>query len=358
MKSAEYMNIITVMDYINKEFGRSYASIKDLKLTGRLDYIYSTRDVDRNFEIILRDFLDKLDAVGFNQYPFTRQISLYNFNDLIECYNRYYYDLGAYLNKNIILTPQNNKIWLSFPRFIKAACIKYNIEPYASMTEEALHYKVGGYLKLNAGISTTMHADGTHDEYEVSVEGYTKRFHNKYIKYNEYKKNNLPFSYMTDDESIEFMSVDAEKRSFDYFNSQQYGQTYWVANVFGDGYGYDIMFYNPNGGEENLIEVKSSRRNEYFDLSENEFNIMMTTERLSNSNYYIMKYLYGRSVNECTCKSYKYDKQRHMLVDASDPSIVCEIEKCEKKDEHDNIVTYYRCTPKKLENIKTLINKM
>lgn len=360
MQSVEYMKIAAAMDDINKNFGRSFDTIRDLKLTGRLDYLYLHNGIHNNFEIVLRDFLDKLYTDSFNIYPHTRKISLYNYNNLIDCYNHYSYDLGAYFNNNLILTPQNNKIWLVFSRFIKAACMKYGIEPYASMTEDQLGYRVGSFLDLNCGISTTLHRDGNHNEFEVNVIGHPIIDKEKYKKYDVCKNKSIPFNRMDIDEAKKFMSVDAERRVFEEYNKriERCGQSYWIAKFFGDGYGYDILNYDYVNYRENLIEVKSSTENEYFDLTENEFIVMTYTENITNTDYYVYKFFYKGNINNFTCKSYKYDKQRHMLVDTTDPSIVCEIEEGEKINDAGNRVKVYRCTPKKLENIKTLINKM
>ena len=219
-------------------------------------------------------------------------------------------------------------------------------------------YKTGLYVKDTiTGVGTLTYIDPGTMMYGAL--GHAIIDKEMYIKYDACKNKSIPFNRMDIDEAKKFMSVDAERRVFEEYNKriERCGQSYWIAKFFGDGYGYDILNYDYVNCRENLIEVKSSTENEYFDLTENEFIVMTYTENITNTDYYVYKFFYKGNIDNFTCKSYKYDKQRHMLVDTTDPSIVCEIEG-EKINDAGNRIKFYRCTPKKLENIKTLINKM
>lgn len=78
----------------------------------------------------------------------------------------------------------------------------------------------------------------------------------------------------------------------------------FTARDLGNGFGYDI-YYNyieNNIIYENLVEVKTTSliENDYFYMSEREYNIMMSTQNRLNSNYYIARVFLNNSNNLLT----------------------------------------------------------
>ncbi len=118
--------------------------------------------------------------------------------------------------------------------------------------------------------------------------------------------------------------------SYDYLNKMK-TNPYFVSKKCGDGFGYDIFFeylYN------NLIEVKTTLKyntDDYFKLSNNEYNIMLDTLDLHDTNYYIFRVFVNildnndirysidslKSVNEKTLIS-TYDGKKYELDDSKE----------------------------------------
>ena len=348
MESLEFKKICEAMYKLYEKYDSSYEKIIELKASGVLDDYFLENEISQNFKKILRDFLDKLSDPRYNNHHFTRKIILYNDNKLIDCFMRFKYGLSAYFNENKNLTPENHKAWLLFPRFIKEACKKYNIEPYASMDENEILNIIKPFVDLEIGYNPNKRSDRDHGEFEIQVIPHRVIDPKKYEEYDESTTKTTPFRYLGFDQATKYMSIDAEERVYSMGYYLNRGSFLWVAKYIGDGYGFDVLNINPR--EERLIEVKSSKRNDYFDLTDNEYNVMVSTNNYPNSYYYVYKFLYGDNIEDFEAKLYVYDKKNNALVDIYDKDNVCEIE-CVQTDKE----VFYRCTPKKLQKAKTLI---
>ena len=358
-KSKEFNHIYDFFTKLGEECDITYDGLKDLKTTGALDYYFEKNGIDKDFKIILDRFVSVLDNDFIKDYPYSRRFFANALCDLTSCFCYYGqgYALGAYLNKNIILFPENNKLFFRFPLFFKSACEKYNIEPYASMSEEEIKNKLKDYVNLECFYNPNVRADRKNPEYEERVSSFEVYEPLKYEEYyNKNIRNTKDFSEMDNDDFIKYMSVAAEEDTYNSFNDQRYVK-YW-ASQHGDGFGYDILVIDRELEKENIIEVKSSYKYDYFELTENEHKVMLESVDSDKTNYMVYKYLYNRtSMLYESVQRFIYDKNTNLLIDMDNPEYGCQIIKY--KDEQNK--TKYLCNRrliKDIENDRKKINKL
>lgn len=359
MESIEFENISNYMSYLNANGGRSYQRIRDLKFNGTLIYDFNVKNISKDFRTILLEFIEMLNNPVLNKYPFSRKIQLFNFNDFINCFCCYGYEFGVYFNNNILIKPENNKSFFTFPLFFKEACKRYNIEPYSSMETYEIRDILKKYIDINGRMNPNSRADRNNSEYEETVNTYYTYDYKKYDDYIDVLGRKIDYYNSGEDISKKYMSVDAEYRVFNgWYESSKTKKTYWVSKQFGDGYGYDILDLDEEKEVESLIEVKSSFYNDYFDLTPNEYKTMLETTKHDNSEYLVYKYLYHKQpyIAPKNCYIYKFDKEKQLLVDVHDDNHICEIVETEVYDENGDLRRVFRCSPKELkkERVYTL----
>ena len=115
-------------------------------------------------------------------------------------------------------------------------------------------------------------------------------------KPNQYKEFKKGFYYVDENEILEQYKNKkkgniGEILSFETLNKFRIN-TYFISKLLGDGYGYDIHTHNYT--KEGLIESKTTHNdindnNDYFTLSNNEYNVMLDTLEKENVNYYIYR---------------------------------------------------------------------
>ena len=355
-RSSEFNYISDFFNNLNQNGGLSYSRIKDLKITGGLNYYFEKNEIDQKFKIILDRFISILND-NLSGLPYSRRFLANTYSELTTIFLRYGYSFGAYLNKNIIIFPENNKLFIRFPLFFKCACEKYNIEPYASMDEVELKDKLSQYVDISCGNNSYIRADRNKPEYEEMVSAYSTCYHDKY---EEYYNNNIgsikDFSIMDDKEFIKYMSIAAEEHIYKLFCKSGEENKFWVSQYV-DSYGYDILSFDNINQKEILAEVKSSFRNEYFDLTTNEYKTMIESGSFDNTEYRVYKFFYNRSSmlpEKIDC--YVYDKKTNILTDINDPKYGCKIYECK---EEGGMIKYRCCRQlvKDITNINYLVLK-
>ena len=348
MKSKQYNEINNFMNNLNEHGGRSYSRIRDLKLTGALDYFYEKNNVSDNFETILKNFVDVLNDSELDAIPFYKTAKLFKTN-YINCFSKFGYELGVYLNDNLIITPNNNNSFFLFPLFFKESCKKYNIEPYASMSQDELKNIISKYINLDCKKSLNPRKDRNTIEDEELVDYIDTINSSKYEDYEKWKDNYNNFGIINDKWVKGFMSVKAEDRVFDVYDKFEGSEIIWVARDCGDSFGYDLVCANTKAKTELLFEAKSSYSTDDFTLTEGEYLTMLKAENMPNTNYIISKCLYDRNtMEELACHVYKYDAANDRLVDVEHPDYICEIQKVYVTNERGEKKPAYSCTRKKL----------
>ena len=87
----------------------------------------------------------------------------------------------------------------------------------------------------------------------------------------------------------------------------------WVAKEEGDGYGYDVLNYNPFENKENAIEVKASKYNS-FGLTENERDYAFKSRYYMNTDYSIYHYFHNPVSGEDSLTKYYLDKETGLFI--------------------------------------------
>ena len=346
-KSQEFNHISSFFRKLNENGGTSYSRIRDLAITGALDYLFETNGIEKDFKTIL----DKLILVlndSLEGLPYSRKFLANSYNDFTSVFSIYGYSFGAYLNKNILLFPENNKLFFRFPLFFKSACQKYNIEPYASMDEKQIKEKLSKYIDISCYDNPNSRADRDKPEYEEIPSLYLTLYHDKY---DDYYNNNIKdikdFSTMDDEEFTKYMSIAAEEDMYNNFCKINDKNIFWVAQYV-DSFGCDILSFDNVNQKEKLVEVKSSFKYDYFDLTTTEYETMTQSIYSPNTQYYVSKYFYNRtSMLPEKVNHFIYDKNTQLLIDMNDPNYGCQI-----NDYIDNKGKLkYRCNRCKVEDI-------
>lgn len=326
-----FQRLDELMDYFNKNGGRSFERINELKNTNVLDMAIETNNLHAYIKELILDFINILDDPTLEKYPYTKKIKIYNM-ELFKVFNLYGYELSSYFN--------NTNAYRNFPLFIKSAAIKFGIIKYADMPINELDSLLNSYVDLVHQINVNSH------RYEVLVMLRYFDNKNKYDNYESKKnKNKLDFNDIND------LFIASEDHTYILENSLLYGtncRASWVARYFGDGYGYDILSYDRETLKEKLIEVKSGYGNN-FKLTKNEHKTMVEATNNSNCEYYIYKYTRNAINNNIYLTIYKYDKEKDLLVDINNKNNICTLTPNQYFDDnHGRIVEFYATNEKLL----------
>ena len=319
-----FQRLEELMDYFNKNGGRSFERINELKNTSALDIAIETNNLHTYIKNVILDFINILDDPSLEKYPYTKKIKIYNL-ELFKLFNMYGYELSAYFN--------NTKAYRNFPLFIQSAANKFGIKKYADMPIDELDKLLNQYVDLVHQININTH------RYEVLV--MLRYFDNK-DKYNKYEDKKMKNKLDLND--IDDLFIASEDHTYILENSLLYNtntRASWVARYFGDGYGYDILSYDRDTLKEKLIEVKSGYGNN-FKLTKNEHKTMVEANNNDNCEYYIYKYTRNAINNNIYLTIYKYDKEKDLLVDINNPNNVCLLTPNQYfTDDHGRVVEFY-----------------
>ena len=113
------------------------------------------------------------------------------------------------------------------------------------------------------------------------------------------------------------IGIIGENYIHDLYNS--YGGK--VLHTNNNGFGFDLLYINPEYTKEYLIEVKSTIRklekDTYFHLSDNENNVLLNSFNLPNSQYLIER-VYINKDNNCTNIAFHYDTETDSFFSDND----------------------------------------
>lgn len=327
------------MDKMNKETGRSFATIDELNKKddkepnkkSKLEELIEKDNIHKDIEAEIKDFMEILYTTYLNPYPYNRRINLYR-NGIIKIFNLYGYEIGSYFN--------NPKYRNKLHTFIKAGINKFEICHEYDLNE--LEGRINTFLVKTVSSNPEIEKIDTY-------------YPNNKEKYNKYAD-------ILNDENTNFEDMDqffiwSEKKTLEL--EEQFApknpnpSIKWVSRYDGDGYGFDILSCDYRNFKEKAIEVKSGK-NDSFILTENEYNVMTNLKYNGISNYvdyYVYKYTYKENYKELnikpTLKIYKYDYEKEMLINIEDETEYVEFYKTDYYDwEVEKIKTRYDGTIK------------
>ena len=260
--------------------------IKKLKSTGELNAYFDRHDISEKLESLFRGFIDMMNKKELQPYKYYRKYCLSGFNDFTRCYKKYEYEFGAYLNEDNEITEADSKSFRDFPLMFKKLCVRYGIEPYASMTSDELHIFLQDYVDT-ADRQLVIPAPPNRNRSDLSEEliQYT------YEKFNKNKAK--------------------------------------IVTQFGDGYGFEIINRDKTKKKETLVTVKTGYSDNTFDLTRLEYKVMRDAASLPNTSYLICSYNCTTKWGEIRVNEhhvYRYDIKNNILVDVKDPSSICILE--------------------------------
>lgn len=301
-----YEELMEIFDLINKsKKGYSYSVLDQYKEDGILDNLMQRYNIENLFEKEVVWFLKILINEDINKFPFNRKLYLYE-SEYLKLFKTFGYELSLFLN--------NKDAYRHLTKFVKACIDKYNIETFKGLSE----YQIELLLNKHIDMSKCYNPNLGKEIVEV-----VPRIPNNYTNYAVYeekiKNNTLKFNDKTDffvwSEYTTYISEYNELTKH-YQNVSEYVK--WVSRYNGDGYGFDILSYDPISMHEKLIEVKSSHYN-YFEITLNEYKTLYKTKDLEYCDYYI--YFYCIIDNILKVSKLKYDKQNNVFVDINNNDI-------------------------------------
>lgn len=305
MKSICYQKLEMIEEEINKQLGFSYSTLDKLKESNILDKMLELYDIPNYLKNELLTFLNILDNPILNNFPYLRKILLHE-SSLITIFRRFGYIISLYLN--------NVDCYRVFPLFIKEMINKFEIENYKNLPiEEILNKKMDLDYSYNPNAKRNL--------IEVSLKPL-----NWYTNYSEYEEKMKTNTLNLNDQTEFFIWSEYYTYISEYNELKQYSEyntdcvVRWVSRDHGDGYGFDILSYDPVLKKQKLIEVKSGK-SEWIELTRNELKKLYEVD-YNNCDYYIYRYYYNQEMNKIELYKLKYDSLQEKFIDINDPNNV------------------------------------
>lgn len=253
-----------------------------------------------NYDYELKESVENLFNILYYDMPhFYKKLKLY------ESLNK---DLTNYLSAYIIsyYCTGTSDAYYDFTKLFYSIIKKYDIYPYSNYPYEEIEKELCYYFDYKKSLNT-----GKIGISEKIIDGYNVyRNYPKYPKLGKYKFN---YEDLTD---LFVYSEFATCRSLNWRGILEHNKdlTIWVSRDRGDGYGFDVIYYDKKNNREELIEVKSSSRGE-FTLTPNEYEVALSTCDFNNTDYYIYFYNYDIKTKKLNIKTYKYNKDKDLFVE-------------------------------------------
>lgn len=278
----------------------------------------------------LDEMLESIDIIPLLKYDITTYLNFlldensgnyYNKKILLEYYFKNELDYNAqYI---LCLYCNNEEAYRNLPLLLKSLIDKLDMTEFKYLSINYLNSLIYKYYDLIDG-------------YDKNLKKNICEFKNKlcgfFTKYDDYDKNYNP-NKINVTNSTEFF-VWSEHKIYDYEldllkETNFVNNVKWVSREFGDGYGFDILSYDPKSKKEKLIEVKSGISEDFY-LTENEVAVMQRCH-FHNANYYVHKYCYNKDNNTVYKIELKYEPELDMLRD--NMNNFYEYTKCEFKNQ-------------------------
>ena len=324
MESKEYNELSESIKRITG-VDKNIARIYKLKSSGKLNKEFR-KYVYENFKIILKDFIQALDDPELAKKPYYRKVYLYNENNYIDCFIHYGYELSTWLNKEKYITPENNKSYFNFPQFFRDSCRRCGItNKYTKMSDQELDLFLGDCIDLIHEKSLHIRKDRDTVEDEINVAIHT--IGGKDYEYDEYSYDEL---------------------------KNDTNRVFLINRDYGQGYGFDVLVVDEE--KEELVKVVKTDDNNFFRLTRTDYKVMNDTLNRPNSFYTIRRY---NKINNLYfylySNTYKFDKERMLLVDIKDSNNICKIEPRIGFNKTGTMKIEFFCTPETLKENKKLV---
>ena len=297
-----------ISNQINTDYnyGLSHDNLDYLASINKIDQLIESNFIDVAFREELLSFLYLLNTDAYNGNEGLRKILLHesNFVKILQNGN-YDYILSLYL--------KNKEAYRVFPLFVRACMEKYNL--YDNDIDKKL------YEKLD--ISRCYDPNSKRNLAEVLPKS-TRTDYNSYDA--KLRTCNLKVDNITDFFVWSEYTAYLEEYNF-LSNYKEYNVNAlvrWVSRYHGDGYGYDVLSYDPYNRKEKQIEVKSTRTN-YLILTKTELETLYKTQDYNNTDYYIYKYYYDYRTDKINPSRLIFDKERELFFDIANPSDIYRI---------------------------------
>lgn len=309
MKNLCYETLNIIEAEINKKIGFSYNILDKLKEQNLLDQLIELSNVPNYLKDELNIFLDILTTDIYNDFPYIRKILLHESN-FVEIFNRFGYIISLYLN--------DTNCYRVFPLFIKELINKLEMDKYKNIPIEEI---INTRMDLDYGYNPNLKRD------LIEVVYKTKNYYTDYSKYeNKIRDNSLnihdQIEFFIYSEKQAYMLEYNELKNFPEYNLDCIVR--WVSKDHGDGYGFDVLSYDPILKKQKLIEVKSGK-NTYFELTSNEFKVAQEAMQ-NNCDYYIYRYYYDIAQNIMNFFKLKYNENN--FIDVQNPNNIFDINPC------------------------------
>ena len=294
-----YNVLETITDEINKmPYGLSFDNLDDMYITGKIDKIFKDNNVDYLFKNEVIKFLGILYSSSMTKQPSMSKIKLHE-SELVTVFNRFGYILSLYIG--------SKDAYDVLPLFLYQCIKKFDLNGYKNITIESLFEKLAKCMDIDAAYNLNT------KRYLVRVVNHIAEGYTNYSSYDE----KIELKQLNKDDKTEFF-VGSESWTYrdeclelEKMGINPYNYVKWVARENGDGYGYDVLSYDPINEKEKLIEVKSGT-NYGVDLTKQEFRTMHNIKKSSNADYYIYKYI--NVGDDIDIEKYKYDPNTETLI--------------------------------------------
>ena len=253
----------------------------------------------------LTNFFDFYDKDYMKENFYLKQLDVRDcpFMKVLE---KFYYILACYLG--------DTTLYRDFPRFMKALVDNYKSPGYEKITYNDYYY---GLLRYNH----IKYSEGYDSKYERVLIDYNLPYpNNTYESFEEEMRKDIP-NYDKDGVFWRWAERDTFLKEKEYINSKVIYNTNkivrWVSRFNGDGYGYDILSYDPDTNREKLIEVKTTQGKNIY-ISNDEVRKAYETSKSDKCDYYV--YVYFSKVNDKPkVVKLKFDKEKYYFVNIDNP---------------------------------------
>jgi len=305
MDSVSYQKLEIIQEEINNQFGFSYNTLNNLKENGYLDKILELYDIPYCLKNELISFFNMLDNPDLNNFPYLRKILLHE-SDFVKIFRDFGYIISLYLN--------NQNCYRVFPLFLKEMIDKFEIDYYKDLPIEDI---------LNKRMDLKYSYNRNEERNLVEISPKSRNIYTDYSKYEEkIRMNTLNIYDLTEffiwAENYSYILEYNELKKYPEYNTDCIVR--WISKYHGDGYGFDILSYDPILKKQKLIEVKSGK-SDLIELSRNELKILYEAVE-NNCDYYIYRYYFNVKTQNLEFYKLKYDAVQEKFIDINNPNNV------------------------------------
>ena len=301
-----YNQLQLMEDCINNNGGFSYAKLDELNEKNELRKMFQALNIDILFRYELSNFICILDNPNYLYHEHLRKIHLHE-SEFIKIFGKFGYVLSLYFN--------NKEAYKVFPLFFKESCDYFNVGKYSNKPLEEIEELLNKYMDLNKEYNPN------DKRVLTEIMGKIPGYYTNYSKYDK-KLNNINevINCSNQEEFFVYSEYEAYQRelhaiaAYNLSNPKEYVK--WVSRYYGDGYGYDVLSYDIKKNREKLIEVKSGRYDS-FELTPNEYKVMMSTMYENYSDYYIYRYRCDVNSNTFKLNILKFNKKHKNFYDVN-----------------------------------------